>query len=991
MKKRPCVFTIPAGQPFSDSLARGILDMTGEDPLALAQVQILLPTRRACRTLREAFLKISNGRPLLLPRMSPLGDIDEEELSFSLAGTGEEFTLPPAMPPLQRLLLLTQLIEARGFGRGIDMDMALAAALAQLMDQVYTQNLDVKDLNTLVEGTEFARHWQISLDFLALISEHWPGILRERGMIDAADRRNRLLTTLAEYWQRNPPSHKIIAAGSTGSIPATAELLKVIAGLPDGCIVLPGLDQTMDDESWAALDDTHPQATLKNLLKDELATPRQDVAPWPAGVEENGAAPVMRVLVSEIMRPAETSAAWQNIGERLSFSPKDLPVQRYDCAGQQEEALVIALAMRGVLETPGKTAALVTPDRTLARRVAMACRRWGIDIDDSGGEALPSTRIGTYLRLCMEAACAELKPVSLLAFCKHTLCRPAGFSGWQQAVRRLDRLAFRGVTFTGGFQAAEARIAEREKKGLDTDGLRETLSFIHSGFAPLLELSGHAEPAPFLEWLDAHLDVAERFCNPVSLWTGEDGEQAAAFLSSLREEAALLPPVTAKDYLSVLDRAMQGIAVRPSYGLHPRLMILGQLEARLTSADVMILGGLNEGSWPPKPAVDPWMSRPMRRKFKLPPLERSTGLAAHDFAQTLCAGEVILTRSVRVTGTPTVPSRWLQRLDTVLSAAGHDPATLQNGPLLAYARLLDHAETGESIGRPAPKPPVSARPRRLSVTRIETWMNDPYGIYARHILGLEKLKPLEQPLDAATRGDLLHKILEQFVAAYPASLPQDALPKFMEIARAQMGALFIPDDVRAYWEPRLAKVGRWLIAQEQTWRQDMRPLAREVKGTMELQGPAGPFTLSGIVDRIDLSADGSKATIIDYKSGGSFTIKGMVDGKYPQLPLEALIMESGGFGEDARRTAGAFSYWVLSGGGEGGKETTLDDENKVAIAKENASEGLQALIDAFDDENTPYYSLPRPDRAPRFNDYKHLARVLEWTALDEQDSEEDAA
>ncbi len=985
--KKNCVYTIPAGLSFVDVLAQGILERSSGDPLALARIQVLLPTRRACRSLREAFLRLSNGDPLLLPRMNPIGDVDEEELSITLSGAEEELSIPPAISPMRRLFLLTRLIGARqDYTRGPEQDLLLAQALGRLMDQIYTEDLDLARLPDLVDAAEFSAHWQVSIKFLSILSEVWPAILAQEGAIDAADRRNRLIKRLAQHWQANPPKHPVFAAGSTGSIPATAELLKTIAALPDGCIILPGLDQAMDAESWAAMDDTHPQATLRTLLS-KLHHNRENVALWPAVPEKEGNENI-RLLATEIMRPSETAQEWQTVRERLSIHEKDIAIRRYDCANPQEEALVIALAMRETLEQEKMTAALVTPDRKLARRVAMACRRWGIEIDDSGGQSLKETKVGTYLRLCMEALCADMKPVALLGFAKHALCLPDSLPDWRKAVRALDAHVFRGPSFGKGFDTYDKKIAALDEAGKETAYYKKTLSFIEDAFRPLTELFARNEPVAFHIWCDAHLRVAETFCGTDILWAGQDGNAAANFFSELREHADILPDIQANDYLALIERAMSGISVRPAYGLHPRLMILGQLEARLVEADVMILSGLNENTWPPDPGVDPWMSRPMRKKFGLPPLERSIGLSAHDFVQGLCAKQVVLTRSVRVDGSPTVPSRWLQRMDTVLRALGIDPLSLQSGPLLSYARKIDHAVDYKPWERPEPRPPVSARPRKLSVTQVETWMTDPYSIYARHILKLRPLDPLEQPLDAAMRGTLVHETLDRFVEKYPDHIPPDAREDFITIAREELDALGLEADVTTFWEPRLSKIAGWLVEQERMWRAEWKPARREETGAIVLNGPAGDFTLSARVDRIDYTRDGREAAIIDYKTGGTFSLTGMKDGKHPQLPLEALILESGGFENTKAVNVGALSYWVVSGSGNGGDVKTMSKAADLSSAKENAKDGLEKLIATFDREETPYYSLPRPERAPRFNDYEHLARVREWTALDDS---EDAA
>ena len=978
------VYNIPAGVSFADCLARGVMEETEADPALLADMTILLPTRRAVRTLRDAFLRQTDGRPLLLPRLGPVGDIDEDELILTHAE--DEMSLPPAISPLQRQIILAKLVAARGQSRGFEQDMALAAALGRLMDQIYTEGLTFDTLSLAVDRADFARHWQVSLDFLSIVGEYWPAILKERGMMDASQRRDMLIRMAAAHWQENPPRARIIAAGSTGSIPATALLLKTIAHLPRGSVILPGLDLDMDGQSWAAIDDAHPQAVLRGLLK-QMEVSRADIAVYPAAQAESAGTHAMRAFAAEVMRPAATSDAWRSAHQRLALTRGDIPVHRYDCETAQEESTLIACIFRAVLETPEKTAALVTPDRKLARRVAAACRRWNIDVDDSAGQPLSRTKRGLFLILCLNAARADLAPVALLDFCKHGLCASRLGEGWLHCVRDADSRLLRGPAFKTGLDAYAQKIALLAAEGRGTDSLSRFLREIENAFAPLLSLLTATGAHPFSQWLDAHLHAAEYFCAGDTLWQGDDGAAAALFLTELRESADDLPALNADDYAALIADGMERIPVRARHRSHARLSILGQLEARMAAADVMILGGLNEGTWPPAPAADPWMSRPMRQRAKLPSPERSVGLAAHDFVQSLCAGDVILTRAARIDGAATIPARWLQRMDAVLEACGLRDA-LGDGAMLAIARALDHTEIFKPVQRPAPCPPLPARPREISVTRVETWMNDPYSIYARAILKLRPLDPLEQDLDAAIRGVLIHTVLDRFVAHYPDSIGADAKAVFSSLVKEELDRLSPDADIRTLWEPRIARLGEWLIAHEHVWRTQWKPASREIKGRMVLEGPGGPFVLTGIADRIDKTRDGREAAIIDYKSAGAYRAKGMISGKYPQLPLEALILENGGFADCGMPRTQSLSYWILKGNREGGEVIALEGETDLRKAVEAARTGLQALVDLFDDESTPYYSLPHMERAPRYNDYEHLARVKEWTALDGAGEEE---
>ena len=975
------LYNIPAGFSFVDALADGLLRQAGPDPLSLARMEIYLPTRRACRSLRDAFLRQSEGRPILLPRLFPLGDSDEEELIIAYGAGGEDAALPPAIAPLKRLFLLMRLIAAQGHARGTEQDFTLAQALARLMDQIYTEDLDLTLLPTLVDRAEFADHWQISLDFLSLLSVHWPAILKENGEMDAADRRNKIIKARAALWRACPPSHPVIAAGTTGSIPATAELLSVIARMPQGSVILPGLDQDSDDTYWDGVDDTHPQATLKNLL-GKLDAQREDVRLWPAcdpGIyaERSG----RRRFTAEIMRPAHQGWAWHELNE-CGLTGDDAPIELYECDTPQEEAFVVALALRRVLEDPHATAALVTPDRALAARVAAVCRRWGIDINDSAGESLSATPVGSFLTSCLRACIENFRPAALLDFCKHDLCAPPEYPLFGQRTETADKMLLRGLWGQGGLDEYFRKCDELSC--LDTKKmLHQWIVFLQQNFTPLTSLAIDKKIASGEEWCKVLVKTAESFCPASTLWSDDDGEVAAVFTQEFNHSAAFADIFTAHDFFSIFTHAMSDCSVRPRYGLHPRLSVLGQLEGRLVEANTVILSGLNEGTWPPSPSPDPWMSRPMRQRFGLPSPERSIALAAHDFAQNLCARNVIITRSLRKEGAPTVPARWIQRLDTVIQALNIPPHTIRSGAMRSFSQAMDKPHKIIPLERPCPVPPVDVRPRRLSVTKIERLMKDPYAVYASEILRLNPLTPLEQPLDAALRGDLLHKILESFCALKDAEITADS---FLAITRRHMEIFSIPTEIRALWEPRMMRIGEFTVQTLLDWRKEYPFSFAEAKGVWEFATKGGLFSVTARADRLDIDKTGQGAAIIDYKSGGNFSAEKMKKGFHPQLPLEAVIMEAGGFTPSGPRAVTSLCYWLVNGTGEnGGSLVRLADGPTLRETIINAKEGVLALVEKFYSENMAYYAVPRPDFAPAFNAYEHLERIREWTAPDEKE------
>lgn len=972
------VYTIQAGLSFVDVLALGLNQKIVGSSIPLTDCTILLPTRRAVRSLREAFLRGSAGKPILLPRLIPLGDLDEDELVLSgwedssLLANGE---IPPAISSLRRHLLLTQLVQAfDNKTSSPDKAARLAVALARLLDQVQTERLSFDGLNKLVPE-DYAEHWQITLKFLEILTKEWPAILKEHGCLDPADRRNKLLENQAKLWKATPPKGYIIAAGSTGSIPATADLLDLVAGLPNGCVILPGLDQTLNEGELPVLEPSHPQYGMAQLLS-RMGVNIKEVRAW----EVPGFKPVQNEradLIHVALRPSSSIDTWR---QHQIPSPEALETAEYVvCPSPDEETGVIALMMRKTLEERGKTAALITPDRELARRVASQLHRWDIEIDDSAGLPLSNVPTTIFLRLTAELVVRQFKSVDILAACKHPIAAcglaPAKL---RDLIRRLEVKALRGPRPAPGI---EGLLMVLEDRNDELHGLLERLGEWSQNFAQLSAQSNVA----LQKIVAAHVAFTENFAasNTESgaerLWVGTAGETAAEFMSDLTKNADVFDCLPGKSYPALLETLMAGRVVRPRYGKHPRLHIWGLLEARLQQADLMILGGLNEGTWPPEAYADPWMSRSMRKKFGLPLLERRIGLSAHDFTQAFCAPKIALTRSQRVGGMPMVPARWLLRLTQFLKGMNIGSALRPKHPWNQWLALLDTPKEILPCSPPAPKPPVSARPRQLSVTQVETWMRDPYSIYARHILKLKPLRGLDLAPDAAEFGTLIHRILDRFTDDFPVNsnktLPENAEQFLIELGRKQFEVVLNYPGIWAFWWPRFLRIAHWFVNREREARAGIVEIKSEVKGYLELTGPAGPFTLSAVADRIDRLLDG-QLCIVDYKTGALPSKKEIRAGFAPQLPLEAAIAGSDGFKTVSANKVVALDYWRLKGGDPAGEISSAGD-NPWVLAKA-AIEGLESLIQAFDREDTPYEARPRPEQAPNYSDYEHLARVKEW-------------
>ena len=974
--------SLPAGAAFLDELAQRWLDAHGADPLARGLV--LLPTRRAARALAEAFLRASGGRPLLLPRITALGAIDEAPLALSGA-----LELPPAIDPARRLALLSSMILRLPVERGgvatADRAWMLAGELATLMDEAERMEIDLPTALEQAADAEHAEHWRVTLQFLDIVTRTWPVWLADNGMANPAARQVKLLKAQAGAWEATPPDEPVWIAGTTAGIPAVAALLKVVAGLPGGRLVLPGLDHAMTETAWAAVADGHPQDGLKTLLAGLGAT-RGDVSPWVP-------APGRAAMLSEALLPAAALGRWQEA--------RDLDTDglfRLEPADGQEEAVAIALVLRDTLEIAGKRAALITPDRALARRVAAELLRWGVVADDSAGEPLGETPPAVFLRLLATAAAAEFAPVPLLALLKHPLTA-AGLAPakCRSSARDLEQACLRGQRPAPGFDGLRRRVASA--KGDVRDALEAFVARLEAALGPLLRMrrAVSVSPADALSALIAAgegLAATDETSGPAILWAAEEGEALAACLASAVEAFALLPDQRPGVVGPLLDAVLEGQVVRSRRALrgreageeHPRVFIWGLLEARLQSVDVAVLGGLAEGVWPPATDPGPWLSRPMRRRAGLPSPEERVGQAAHDFVMAACCAPVaILSCPRRRDGAPSVPTRWLVRLEAMLGGAKTE---LARHDAAGWAGLLDQpAGEPRPVAAPRPKPAVALRPRRLRVTEVQTWLEDPYAIYARHVLKLEPLKPLDEETDAADYGTLVHAGMQHFLAAHGSALPPRAAEELRKaMDRALREAQHRPA-LTEWWAPRLTRIADWVAAEEVRRRADASPVrvASELSGQWTVDPEGRPFVLRGRADRIDLRGDGLLA-IFDYKTGTPPSQTQVEAGFAPQLPLEAAMATAGAFTGIAGQAA-ELVYWHLTGGYVAGVASSLwkGDADAVKAATDAAAENFRALVATYDDPDRAYLAQPHPGRVPRFAEYAQLARVAEWIAAGDEE------
>ncbi|MEM6383435.1 MAG: double-strand break repair protein AddB [Pseudomonadota bacterium] len=1023
----PSLFTIAPSTPFLRQLAKswlsGDLSQDGADPRSdpLTQLDTIfyLPTRRAARAFAET-LTAEMGGTALLPRIRTLADMDEDEQFTDLSDepqrdpiTVPQGATPRAMSTLRRRLLLTRMIDKAGAALAGAMRNAsvadypvfpqssvesthLARALAALIDQVATEESDWQKLFDLVPE-DHAAYWQVTSTLLTVVTQNWPALLAEEGAVDAATHRRLILDARTHHLIGHPPDAPVIAAGSTGSIPATARFLAAIARAPGGAVVLPGLDLSLSDELFRQLADdgpacaSHPQHGLARLLKTMRARADEVVQLGPAPMAR-------RATVSHALLPASATHTWSD--DRPSAEPAAAAingVQFIEAPTEGVESLAIAMQMKASV-TQGQRVALVTPDRDLALRVQYDLQRFGMTADDSAGTPLRETMPSRLMLAAAEALSSGFAAVPLLALLKHPLCSLGQERSQTRAdARLLERLALRGPALPPGLDAIRQVIAQRaaERSEAQDDGkhhipsLRKRtdpqddrralnlLKRLEEAFAPLATSVEAGSPINIAVFGRALFACCESLCEgpdpeaPNPLYYGPAGEALADHHLALAETEDIALALDPYEASAVFEALLDERTVRPR-GIGSALAVIwGPLEARLQPVDHIILGGLNENNWPSLPRANPFVSRAMMAGMELALPERRIGLSAHDFEQALGTPEVTLTRALKVDGAPTVASRWLQRLLAYLPEAANETLRAEAAPLLEMASRWDDADGFQPEERPAPRP--NKPPTRLSITDVETLIRDPYAIFAKRVLRLESAPGLAEPPGGRERGEIVHALLQRLAHDLD-RLPVSAWPQAYERhARSLLEQVQAFPAIAAFWQRRLALMERAYLDHEETEQPDIARRFAEVSGRMELAFVGHDCVLSGRADRIDLHHDGS-AVLTDFKTGDAPSEKQVDAGLAPQLPLSAAMLQAGGFEQLASPPVAVGRYLLLGKAKEALKPRAFDaDRLRPAYALEQ----LEALWSSFL-LGAPFRPLVRPMTTRFEGDYHHLSRAKAW-------------
>ena len=963
----PRLYGLPPGADFATELVAGLRSrLAGSSPEAMARVEIYVNADRMARRLREVF---DAGPPCLLPDIRLVTD---------LADPLTRATLPVPVPPLRRRLELTGLVS-----KLLDQapDLApraalfdLADSLATLMEEMQGEGVSPETIAAL-DVSDQSGHWQRALRFLQIVQQYFEA---DSAPDPQAFARRALALRLAD-WAEHPPQHPILVVGSTGSRGTTAAFMEAVARLPQGAVVLPGFDADTPPHVWDRLDnpltgEDHPQFRFARLMQ-ALDLHPGDVPSWTPTPPPS---PARNKVLSLALRPAPVTHQWLSEGPDLpDLSQTMQDVTLLAAPTQRDEALAIALRLRQAVED-GQRAAVITPDRMLTRRITSALDRWGILPDDSAGTPAQLTPPGRLLRHVASLFVAPLTAEALLTLLKHPLTHSGADRGphllstreLELFIRRQGMPYPRADTLSDWGNVANrgewAEWVARLMCHRDTGGTR-----------------------PLADWLTDLIALAEAICagpgttGTGGLWQEAAGRKLRSVLNSLTREAEHGADMTARDFADLLGALLSREEVRDRDAPHPDILIWGTLEARVMGADLLILGGLNEGSWPQLPGADPWLNRSLRAQAGLLLPERRIGLSAHDFQQAAGAREVWFTRALKSDEAETVPSRWLNRLMNLMRGlpqrAGPEALrqmTDRGDHWLALASVSETPIAADPAPRPSPAPPSQSRPTRLSVTEIKRLVRDPYAIYAKHVLRLRPLDPLMQAPDALMRGILTHEVLERFVKEAqddPALLvPQHLLTLAQDLIGDADRVPF--PTMRALWQARMARIAPWFVETEQARQSLATPSRFEIKGKAEL--PALGFTLTATADRIDMDTRGL-AFIYDYKTGAAPSAAEQT--KFDkQLLLEAAMLLQGGFPPLAPRGVERATFISLVPSGPKEVPAPLEDQPPDVVWAE-----FQLLISAYRSADTGFSARRALQKDTDAGDYDQLARYGEWEVTDE--------
>ena len=980
----PKTSAISLGRHFLDSLAKGLVaKFRTSGPVDLRNAVIILPTEEARSNLLRNLIIRAESEAIVLPRTYTISENlpcqrphKRGDLDCILPSNMLPNRLP--IPLVSRELLLGRLIfqwrKAHDHTNSLSLSQCLKVAptLGSLFDELQAFNINYLALGKS-STLDDAAHWASIDKFLKIIIEQWPRILVEQSWEDPI-KYDQLITKLViQYWEKEPPKYDVIAAGFTGKLPHVVNLLSSIVSLPRGHVVVPSLDRSLGKKIWENLPTDHPQSTIKCLL-DGLKFGDKPVPEWPdQGGHSNptlsniSRLPLVPSILNEGDMPNDSITDKKRITDLTLITSQNV----------YSESQTIALIVKEFLTHNQGDVSVIAEDQILVKQVALQLRKWNLDLcyctprmpDASGG--------ATFLQLVAEMICSDVSPVSLLSALKHPMCKGhTSKTLFNNLLNQLELKSLRGIRPEPGFSGILASLALSPSNQKIIAWLRELDRASHQ-FSELVK----NRRVSLRNLLRAHLDFSTWLCQPETInsalpWDTDSDHNLYQNLNALCSTLKNSFTVNGTEYSDIFKTLVNKIPDESTLVHNARIYTYSAEQTLFSSSSLHILAGMNEGTWPSISPASRWLSPQMREALGLPGKEAEKADSALQLCQAFTAPKVVLTRSKLINGVQTMPSYHFAQIERAAKKADL-PHTIDQSSY--WNELGQHLEQETinvpKIQRPAPIPPVSARPRTLSATQIELWMQDPYSIFVSTILKIRALRPLDAKVGPPDYGRIVHEALEKFTRTYPKDMPQDAFQKLLGFGQDSFRKIRVPSESYAFWWPRFERLAQYFVDQECEGRRHISRAYTEISGAITVNLASGQFTLTTRADRINMRTDG-KVDIIDYKTGMIPTASQIMDGRKPQLLLEALIALDHGFHEINTRKINSISSIQLSGAAIAGTHQSIEQD--IQIKANELLSRVTMLIKAFDDENTPYYFVPHKDFSPQHNEFEHLARMKEW-------------
>lgn len=810
---------------------------------------LLLPTKRGIRNVRSVFQQQTKDQTLILPKMVALSHLSE--MSHFDPGL-------PILSPWQRFLQLQEFIKkTRAFE---DCHIAqVTHTFMTLIDEWLISDVSIEQLDQL-KKLSHSQHFEKTTQLLQEILPSWFAHLKKQGYQEKRQQERMWMHQLCAYVGQ--VEHPIVLAGTTGTVPSTRSLIKILLKVPHGHVILPTFDP---------FDDAPAFATLHHLCTFLKATPKP--------------------LISQ---------------ENSSQTPCLIETE-----DDLEESNVVATLVRFHLEDETRRIVIVCPSGRLTQRITAALSAYDVIPNTSLGVPFSKTPAGCFIMQIL-----NLFQTGELLYFFAVLYHP--MMGETADQRRL---------LLESARAFEKMIRQHPYQPKTLSDLKD------SEIPQLLREFSQCIKQKSLEGLAC---IFQNYVNGEN--AREDVQVLKAYLEQIQHEALPL------EICHLLLDFMPSIADPKALG--SRVRMIGTLEARLMDGDVVILTGLNRGTWPADRTADPWLNEKMRHVLGLPTYARKLSLMEHDFLSCLNAPHVYMTRATHVDGTPMQASSFLQKIKTNEDSRWLDWTRHR----LQKNVFLIEPKSSQAC------PPLAARPRRYSVSDIALLMQDPYGYFAHKILRLSPWPLFSQKPTGAHSGQMIHAFLAQWIEA-PPSNTHDALHEMLQRVQHHPA-------IYRFWRYGFEEIVDWLTQRFQAY----EAADKYTEKTGEMHFKTVDFTLFARADLILKNA--AQCRIIDYKTGTLPSKRDLEYGFAPQIPLELLIAEHGGFHikEQSRNLDGEF--WHIQGR-DACRVQALNWDAEKSI---QTQEGITRLMGHFLREDTFYHACPHPKHAPVFHRFEHLER-----------------